>query len=209
VETAARAYRDSRRIDPTFVPPLAGLAKVAWARGDLAEAIRRMYEVVTLSPLPAYATLLGDLHTVGGDPDAAQTQYDLVTAEGELFRSNGVNTDLEIALFQSDHGDPAAALAAARAEWDRRHSIDVADALAWALHANGRDARAARFARRSLALGTPNATFLAHAGMIQMSLGHRAAARALLTEALDTNPYFSVLLAPEARRDLARLGGAS
>jgi hypothetical protein len=60
-------------------------------------------------------------------------------------------------------------------------------------------------AHRALALGTRNATFLFHAGMIELARGHHDDARRLLREALATNPYFSILHASTARRTLARL----
>ena len=103
----------------------------------------------------------------------------------------------------------AEALTAARSEWGRRHSIPVADAYAWALYANGRYARAAVLSHKAMALGMHNALIFFHAGMIELKLGHRAAARSLLTRALRTNPHFSILHAPEAQRTLAMLGGAA
>ena len=128
--------------------------------------------------------------------------------QAELSTANGVNTDLELALFDADHGDPEAALRAARAEWNRRHSVHVADALAWALHVNGLDREAVTYSRRALSLGTRNAQFLYHAGMIELALGNTAGARDLLGRALAINPHFSVMHAPNAARALERLGGA-
>ncbi len=147
VEAARLAYRYGMQADPTYVPDLAGLAKVAWAEGDLEGAIARLTRATRRFPSPEYVIMLGDLQTAAGDRVAAERQYALVRAEARLFRANGVNVDLELALFDADHGAPRAALRAARAEWGRRHSIHVADAYAWALHANGRDGEAARYAQ--------------------------------------------------------------
>ena len=108
-----------------------------------------------------------------------------------------------------DHGDPAGALRHAQAEWGRRHSVLVADALAWALHVNGRDAEALGYASQATALGERNAVFFFHKGMIERSLGKRDEARGDLSDALGINPHFSVLLAPAARAALAGLGGAA
>jgi tetratricopeptide (TPR) repeat protein len=119
-----------------------------------------------------------------------------------------VNVDLEVALFDADHGDPGSALAAARAEWERRHSVHVADAYAWALYASGRYGEAARMATRALDLGTRNASFLFHAGMIERARGRDGAALRLLRGALAANPRFSILHAPTAERVLAELEAA-
>ena len=45
--------------------------------------------------------------------------------------------------------------------------------------------------------------------MIRLRLGDEAAARALLQEALDVNPYFSVRWSPVLRDVLERLGDPS
>jgi len=207
VSRAAQAYRFGVAADPDYVPNLAGLAKVAWAQGDLDAAITGYEDVVRRYPTPEYVTALGDLYTLAGDAPEAARQYDLVRAETQLFRAAGVDTDLELASFETEHGDPKVALRAARAEWGRRHSITVADALAWALHANGRDQEATVYAKRALSLGTQNALFLYHAGMIRLGLGDRPGATRLLSEALDVNPRFSFLHAAEVATTLRGLGG--
>jgi tetratricopeptide (TPR) repeat protein len=206
---ARAAYRAGLHADPTYVPNLAGLAKVAWATGDMKAAIAGYNRVVQRYPAPEHVIALGDLYAITGDQTQAQRQYALVRAEEKLFQANGVNIDLEQALFDADHGDAADALMAARTEWGRRHSILVADAYAWALYANGRYAQAAVYAHKAMALGMHNALIYFHAGMIELKLGQRDDARTLLARALDTNPHFSILHAPEARRTLAMLTGGA
>ena len=205
IADAAREYRRGSQADETFVENLAGLAKVAWARGNRDEAIERYEQVVTRLPLPEHVIALGDAYEAIGDDEAAAQRYEIVRVEQQLLTSNGVNTDLELALFDADHGRPEAALRAARAEWERRHSVHVADALAWALYANDRPEEALRYATRALSLGTQNASFLYHAAMIRLALGDREEARALLAEAIDTNPYFSIQHAETAAETLDRL----
>jgi tetratricopeptide (TPR) repeat protein len=206
---AQAAYARGVEADAGYVPPFAGLAKVAWARGRLRKAIAGYTDVVSRYPSPEYVIALGDLYTSAGQTDRAEQQYALVHVEEQLFRANGVNIDLELALFDAAHGDPAGALTAARDEWAKRHSVHVADAYAWALYADGSYARAAVYARRAMSLGYRNALFAFHAGMIQAKLGNRTQARRLLTEALDINPHFSILYTPAAQETLAKLGGAA
>ncbi len=205
IDGAAKEYKRGSQADASFVANLAGLAKVAWARGDRDEAIERYEQVVTRLPLPEYVIALGDAYAAIGDDEAAAQRFEIVRLEQQLFTSNGVNTDLELALFDADHGRPEAALRAARAEWDRRRSVHVADALAWALYTNDRADEALRYAERALSLGTRNASFLYHAAMIRLALGDREEARSLLAEAITTNPYFSIQHAEAAAETLERL----
>ncbi len=204
---AAFAERRAAALSPTFLPAQAGLAKIAWARGDIDRAIRGYRQVVARYPLPEHVIALGDLYAIDGRTAQADDAYALARAEAALFRSNGVNVDVELALFEADHGDAGAALADARAGWRSRHSIHAADALAWALYRNGRGARAARFERQALRLGTQDALSYYHAGMIALRLGHRETARRLLGHALAINPHFSILYAASAQRTLVRLRG--
>ena len=210
IHEAEKWFRRARAAYPDSMDAAAGLALVAWASGDRDKAIAGYERLAARYPSPDHVAVLGDLYTAAGDRKAAAAQYQLVQAEARLFRANGVNTDLEIALFEADHpggGSTRAALRAARAEWSRRRSVHVADAYAWALYANGEYRRASALAASALRLGTRNALFLFHAGMIRLRLGDEPAARSFLQEAFDVNPYFSVRWSPVLRETLARLGG--
>jgi tetratricopeptide (TPR) repeat protein len=161
--------------------------------------------VVARFPAPEHVAALGDLYAMAERRQLAMDQFALVVAEQRLFEASGVNVDVESALFDADHGRPARALRSARAAWSDRKSVHAADALAWALHMSGKDRAAVGFARRALALGTRNALFLYHAGMIHLGLRHEDRARTLLSEAIRTNPQFSILHSPLARGALDRL----
>jgi tetratricopeptide (TPR) repeat protein len=191
--------------DPRYLPNLAGRAKVRAARGDLDGAVADYRAVVARLPLPEYLVAFGDLLAAHGRDAEARRHYDLVRTQQRLARAQGVVVDLEVALFAADNGDPAAALTAAAAELDRRRSIHVEDAYAWALHAAGRDAEALPYARRALRLGTASALFHYHLGVIEAGVGHRTEAVRELRRALSLNPQFSPRHVPEARRLLADL----
>ncbi|MFF4212306.1 tetratricopeptide repeat protein [Streptomyces sp. NPDC001796] len=204
-ETALDFYARALAADDTYLPALEGRARAQAARGDTAGAVRGMEQVVERYPLPQPLVELGELYEArgtSGDPAKARDQYALVDAWVSLARANGVDADLDTALAAADHGDRAAALKAARAEWARRHTVHTADALAWALHVNGRDQEALPYARQATATGYRNAAFLYHRGMIERATGDTGQARASLTAALELNPGFSPLGAREARKAL-------
>jgi tetratricopeptide (TPR) repeat protein len=206
---ATRQYASGLRDAPDYAPLLAGRAKAEAAAGHPDRAARDYATVIGRLPLPQYLLEYGEVLAASGHAEQAGQQYALLGAEQKLFAANGVLDDLTSAQYEADHGDPAAAVARARAEWSRRHSVLVADALAWALHRAGQDAEALGYAQQGPALGWRNATFSYHLGMIEKAMGHTANARADLTAALATNPHFSPSQAPIARQALAELGGAA
>ncbi|MBT2423548.1 tetratricopeptide repeat protein [Streptomyces sp. ISL-22] len=207
-ERALTHYARALAADENYVPALEGRARAQAASGDRAGAVKGLEDVVSRYPLPGPLVALGELYEAAGDRAEAADQYALVDAWTALARAGGVNADLDTALAAADHGDKASALRAARAEWDRRHTVHTADALAWALHVNGKDEEALPYARRATATGYRNAAFLYHRGIIERATGHAEDAREHLEAALKLNPGFSPLGAREARTALKDLEAA-
>ncbi|MFG2942787.1 tetratricopeptide repeat protein [Streptomyces sp. NPDC048282] len=204
-KSALDYYARALTADENYLPALEGRARAQAATGDRADAIKGMELVVSRYPLPQPLVELGELYEdrgAEGDKAKAEDQYALVEAWIALARANGVNADLDTALAAADHGDKADALKAARAEWARRHTVHTADALAWALHVNGKDKEALPYARQASATGYRNASFSYHLGIIELADGQQAAGRAALTKALKLNPGFSPLGARTARKAL-------
>jgi tetratricopeptide (TPR) repeat protein len=206
LKTAERYYRQGVSLDPDYVPPLEGVAKVEAARGESTAAVNDYQQVVDRLPQPAYVIEFGDYLASLGRTKQAQEEYGLVLSEEKIFQSQGVNVDLELSLFQADHGDPAGALKSATAEYGRRHSTLVEDAYGWALHVNGHDAAALPHANAALRIGTRSALFYFHRGAIEAGLGMKQQAVTDLRAALALNPHFSPLQVPQARALLKRLG---
>lgn len=206
LDTAESYYSQGRQQDLGYLPLLAGLAKVAAARGNTALAVERHEEVVRRLPVPTHLIAYADfLRSQGRDQEAAR-QEAVVRVVQDLSQAQGVNVDVELALFSAERGRHRAALEAAKSGWQNQKSIEAADALAWALHVNDKDESALRYARKAGRLGTKSALFAYHRGMIERSLDMRAAADRSLRRALELNPYFSPLLAPRAKAALRGLG---
>jgi tetratricopeptide (TPR) repeat protein len=198
-----------------MVPDAPGLrvlrARITAARGGLAEAEAELRAVVDRLPLPEYAAALGELCSARGDAAGAAAAYDLVDAQADLLAAAGVAVDLELIAYAADRAVldgtrlPDSSVAAARAAYQGRPSVLGADALAWAMHAAGRDREALPYADAALRLGTRGAALHYHRGLIRLALGDKAGARVDLDEALRINPYFSVRHAAAARAALGRV----
>ncbi|KRF03480.1 hypothetical protein ASG88_21995 [Nocardioides sp. Soil777] len=190
---------------PGYLPGLVSSARLQVARGDLDGAVETWQDVVSRQPLPEYLTELGELLEHLGRPDEADAQFAVVRTTIELLDASGVRTDLETALFEADHGSADQALAQARAEWQQRTSVHVADALAWALHRTGRDREAIDAARAATRLGTPEAKFWIHRGTIEAALGMIDEARTHLRRGLGTDAGLSPWQRDRARTTLSQI----
>jgi tetratricopeptide (TPR) repeat protein len=198
---AARQYREALRIQPGYTYALDALAQVEAARGRFAAAIALSRRAAEVMPFPQFVANYGDVLRAAGRLAAARRQYALVGVIGRLERASHVNVDLELALFDVDHGvDRARTVALARAAHAGRPSIDGDDVLAWALARGGRCGEALRFSERALRLGTLDASKFFHRGMIERCLGDRVEARRWFRRALALNPHFSLIWTPVARR---------
>jgi len=203
INRAAAQYRTVLRQNPGYVHAEAGLARVEAAQGRFRAAEARLRRVVSVLPIPAYVILLGDVLHASGRDAAADKQYELVGAIEKLFAANGVSTDLQTAVFDLDHNrNVRDALARARSAHREAPGIVADDALAWGLFRAGRCDEARAHSVAALRLGTRDALFFFHRGMIERCLGD-SSARDWFVRALDTNPHFSLLWAPVARKAIA------
>jgi len=206
LDEADSQYTQGLAVVPDDPALTEGHAKVLAAQGKADDALKLYRVLVTRAPLPQYILEYAELLDANGR--SSRDQYAILAQQQRLLEAQGATDDLTAALVAADHGDKAEALRRAQAEWGRRQSVFVADALAWALHVNGRDAEAAQYAEKAAALGWNNALFAYHRGMIAYSLGQLGDAEKYLDTALRTNPHFSVPHAPTAQKTLTQLRSA-
>jgi tetratricopeptide (TPR) repeat protein len=203
---AEASYEASLAHSPGYVYALAGMARVKAANGDLAGAIDLYQQAADRVPFPEFLIAEGEAQEAAGLADDSARTYRLVRQIEGLFKANGVNTDLDLALFEAEHGDPSTALDLARAAYAATPNVKAADALAWALYKNDQLTEARQRAEEALRLGTLDPSYLYHAGMIAKAQGDDAWARRWLGESVAANPAWSPLHAPRALAALAELG---
>ena len=145
---------------------------------------------------------LGETELAAGDTAAAKRDLELVGAEQQLQQAAGVDVDVELAIFEADHGSAAKAVTLARRGWRNAPSVRAADALGWALTRSGDPEAGYRWARRALRLGALDPLWRAHAGLSALAAGQRKEGRKQLRIAfahgLDGYPW----QAQRARRAL-------
>jgi tetratricopeptide (TPR) repeat protein len=203
---AEQTYGEALFLRPDYPYATVGLARVEAARGELEAAVAGYAEALELLPLPEFAIALADLYEALGRTDEAEQQRGLVRAMQQLNAGAGMDVDMELALFDADHGaNPAAAVAAARAAYARRPSIHAADALAWALFKADNSAEAARLSAEAMRLDSRDPAMRLRAGLIAAATGDSVAARAHLELAVSGAAALSPAQRADAEQALAAL----
>lgn len=203
--TALKHYDAGLDAAPDNAALLAARAKARVAAGKVDEGLQDYRLSTTMVPLSANIADYAAALRASGQSDQAAQQDALTRTTYTLLRGNGSNVDLELSLYEADHGDGEAAVQAATREYRRRVSIHTEDALGWALHVAGDDKAALKHAEAAESLSATNASFAYHRGMIEHSLGRKTAARRSLQRALHINPYFSPAGSAQARQTLREL----
>lgn len=206
LDDADAALDEADRAFPGLVATTVARARVAIARDDLERAVTLLEEVVATQPTIENVALLADTLEASGDDDAAAEQVELVAAIAELYASNGVTVDVDLAIFDANHSPGDDAIEQAESAVEVRPGILGQDALAWALHTGGEDERALDAIEEALSLGSIDPQIRFHAAAITHALGDKRAAREHLELVLSTNPRFSPLHIDDVERLAADLG---
>ena len=202
-DAARRAFGEALAVAPRFAAAEAGAARLdAASNRGLEKAIKRLRGVTERLPLAEHVVALGEAQLAAGRTAEGRETLALVAAQQQLQRAAGVDVDVELAVYEADHGSPARAVALARKGWAQAPSVRSADALGWALTRSGKPREGLKWVRRALALGSLDPVWRAHAGLSALAAGRveegRKQLRAALRHGLDGFPW----QAQRARRAL-------
>jgi tetratricopeptide (TPR) repeat protein len=191
---------------PNYHSAWGGIGRTLAAQGDLTGAIDAFKRAQQIAPMPEYAAALDDLYSLSGNRTEAAKQLATIDAIDKMGQASKEKGNRALALIYSDKNHRLErALELAQGELAIRQDVFTWDALAWALHKNGKHEEAARAIEKALAMNTPEAQFHYHAGMIFAALGKKPESRMHLERALELNPAFDVRQAAIARKKLAEV----
>ena len=197
---AARDARTALRILPGYPAARLELAHIEASRGRYGRALAEARGVVNAVPTQQAVALYADLLDRSGRHSEARRQRTTVAVIDRLLQANGVQIDLEAAVYRADQGlRPRQTVELARRARLARPSIYGDDALAWALARAGRCREALPLARSALRLDTKDPLLYFHRGYAEGCAGDRDAMREWYERALALNPEFSIRWALVAR----------
>ena len=205
VQAASRDARSALRVLPGYPAARLEAARIAAAQGKISRATAEARRAAEAIPTPQAVALLADLLDRAGRPAEARRQRAAIAVIDRLLEANGVQVDLESAVYRADQRiRPRQTVALARQARSARPSIYGDDALGWALARAGSCDKALPYAKRSLRLGTQDPLLFFHRGYSEGCAGDRGAMLEWYERALELSPEFSIQWAPVARAALRR-----
>ena len=209
LDDAAARFADARKLAPSITGLAAGEARLAAAGGDINRAIRALRPVVAKAPTAEAAILLGDLLRIQGRDVEAVNADAVVRDLAQQEREAGADVAMEMAYFEADRGNAAAALDLARSAYSHKpDNVFAAMSVAWALRAAGESAAALPYVDQALRLGTRDGLLRYRASAVLADAGLLDDARAELQTAYEITPSFTFGNGQEVRALAARLGVA-
>jgi Putative Zn-dependent protease, contains TPR repeats len=204
-DESLRVYDESLQVMPGYHHALFGKGRTLASKGDLAGAKENLIESQTRSAGIDTVLLLGDVYRKLGDSENAGKQYAM--AEGGEATLGAHYDEHRMALFWADNDKNLdRALEVAIADFAEIKDIYASDILAWSYYKKGMFAEAKAQAELAMRLKTRDARIYYHAGMIELALGNRSAAKKHLQTALQINPKFDLTKADSAVATLNTLG---
>ena len=202
-DAARRHARAALQALPGYPSARLELAKIEAVGGRLDRALVQARRAAEATPTSQAIALYAELLDRQDRSAEADRQRSTVAVIDRLLQTNGVQVDLESAVYRADNLiRPLETVELARRARADRPSIYGDDALAWALARAGRCDEALPYAERALRLGTQDALLFFHRGYTEGCASNRVAMQDWYRRALDLNPEFSVRWAPVARAAL-------
>lgn len=229
---ADASYSKALELYPASWKALAGVTRLKAMLGDYRGVLSYGEKLISIAPMTDVVGQMEDACVALGDLDGAKKYATMVfkmnettilagtDPKSDLDESRGHTHDRMFSVYLADHKLmlPLAQHAATH-DLANRKDVYAYDTYAWATYQRAiaettvgtttdmdyRIIEAKQCIDEALALGTNDSKILFHAGMIELSLGDKVAAKKHLQQALDINPSFNLAQAAEAKAALASL----
>ncbi len=199
-----RVYDEALQIFPDYHHAQYGKGRSLASTGDLNGAKAILKASQDRVPMIDTVLLLGDVYKKLGENEAAAAQYAMADAGEERLGAH--YDEHRMALLWADQDrNLDRALEVALADFAEIKDIYASDILAWCHYKKGNFAAAREQIVLAMRINTRDARIRYHAGMIELALGNKTAARTHLTKALEINPEFDLFKSVSARETLAGL----
>lgn len=159
---------------PGYHYALGGLAGVRTAQDRHQEAANLLRQRYLAAPHPENLYELAEALARAGRRSEARAAHADFERKARAEMNGADNANRELVYYYADRASrPAAALALARRELDRRRDVQTIAAYAWALHASGRTAEAQKEMQAAIGVGTRDPELRRRAEVIARAAKHR------------------------------------
>ena len=180
---AAALYRRALQIQPGYRAALEGLADLAYARGDWAEAAL-LFRRIAGDAHPDLYLRLAEVHRALGEPAAAEGWERTFLRVARAPGAEALYAHPLALYYAAQPLTLDTALAIARRDVARRPAVESYDVLSWVLFRRGDLAHALAASDRARSWGAPSPTIEYHRARILKALARETEAAALLQVAL-------------------------
>ncbi|MBK9333346.1 MAG: tetratricopeptide repeat protein [Ignavibacteria bacterium] len=194
-DSASFIYKNVISEFPEYPHGYGGMAMIKMHERNYNDAILLYSRALEKNSLAEYLIALGDAYSLNGEKEKAEEEYRKVKLLTTIFKQKGIDTDLEIVLFNADHNRSLEeSFENTKEALDNgSKNIKTYHSLAWTAFKLGNYETADQNIQQALRLGTKDPLLFYHAGKIFESTGDTAKAKDYLDFALKINPYYNEL----------------
>ncbi len=206
LDSAEYEYRIALRNRPDYAFAIAGLGRIAKAKANYKEAIKYYEKAKSMIVEFSFSDELTDLYRLDNQKSKAEKNAEEVINllgpnEGdESDTGHGHYADKELAYAYIKINNLEKALKHATTEYQRRpNNIDVCETLAWVDYKLNDFKNANILIDKALKTNCKNPILLCRAGLIKVKANEVEKGKALIKQALKTNPFLDIELRNEAK----------
>ncbi len=212
LDSAEYQYKMALNERPDYAFAIAGLGKIAKAKGNYKEAIGFYEKAKSMIVEYSFSDELTDLYRLNNEntksKKSAEDVIEMLSPISDVDESSSAHghyADREIAYAYIKIVDYENALKHALIEYGRRpDNIDVCETVAWVYYKKSDFVNANKFIDKALKTKCQNPVLLTRAGLIKVKSGELQKGLDMIKKGLETNPYLDIDLKTEAAKYISK-----